>query len=48
MKLDYTFRDISLLKTALTHRSYANEHREAGIKDGETVNMYDFEFEFLN
>jgi len=26
-KLGYTFRDKSLLKTALTHTSYANEHR---------------------
>ena len=37
MKLDYTFRDTSLLKTALTHRSYANEHREAGIRDNERL-----------
>jgi ribonuclease-3 len=37
MKLDYTFRDTSLLRTALTHRSYANEHREAGIRDNERL-----------
>lgn len=28
--IGYTFRDISLLKTALTHSSYANENRKTG------------------
>ncbi len=30
-KLDYSFRDQSLLSTALTHSSYANENRAAGV-----------------
>ena len=29
-KLDYRFRDQSLLHTALTHSSYANENRSEG------------------
>ncbi len=31
-KLGYTFKDISLLDTALTHSSYTNEQRSRGIK----------------
>ena len=30
-KLGYTFRDKELLRTALTHSSYANEHRREGV-----------------
>ena len=29
--LDYTFHDLRLLRAALYHSSYANEHRGAGI-----------------
>ena len=30
-KLGYTFRDPELLRAALYHSSYANEHRSEGI-----------------
>lgn len=30
-RLGYVFRDKSLLQTALTHSSYANEHKKSGI-----------------
>ena len=30
-KIGYSFRDRSLLENALTHSSYANEHRAAGV-----------------
>lgn len=33
-KLGYTFRDPELLRAALYHSSYANEHRSEGIFDG--------------
>ena len=31
-KLNYTFRDPALLSEALSHSSYANEHRAAGLR----------------
>lgn len=34
-KLAYSFRDITFLKTALTHRSYVNEHPSANAADNE-------------
>lgn len=37
MKLDYVFKDPELLKTALTHSSYANEHREKGVRNNERL-----------
>ncbi len=37
MKLDYKFKDAELLKTALTHSSYANEHRERGVRNNERL-----------
>lgn len=36
-KLGYTFRDKGLLEHALTHSSYANEHREAGLTSNERL-----------
>jgi ribonuclease III len=39
-KLAYSFRDINLLSTALTHRSYVNENQKPGVADNER-------FEFL-
>lgn len=36
-KLGYTFRDKHLLENALTHSSYANEHREAGAHSNERL-----------
>lgn len=36
-KLGYTFRNIDLLRTALYHSSYANEHRTAGISSNERL-----------
>jgi len=36
-KLEYTFRDRSLLSEALNHSSYANEHRSAGICSNERL-----------
>ena len=35
--IGYTFRDLTLLKTALTHTSYANEHRREGIVHNERL-----------
>jgi hypothetical protein len=37
MKLNYTFENPELLKTALTHSSYANEHRDKGVKNNERL-----------
>ncbi|UOO38472.1 ribonuclease III [Oscillospiraceae bacterium CM] len=39
-KLGYTFRDRSLLQTALTHSSYANENKKDGV-------LYNERLEFL-
>lgn len=36
-KLGYTFRDPSLLRAALYHSSYANEHRASGIRSNERL-----------
>lgn len=36
-KLGYHFQNIGLLKTALTHSSYANEHREEGVPYNERL-----------
>lgn len=35
--LGYHFRDIGLLEHALTHSSYANEHRSAGVTSNERL-----------
>lgn len=36
-KLNYTFRDPGLLKEALSHSSYANEHRSARLRSNERL-----------
>ena len=36
-KLNYTFKNSSLLKNALTHSSYANENRAEGISSNERL-----------
>ena len=36
-KLNYTFRNIALLEAALSHRSYANEHRAAHLNSNERL-----------
>ena len=36
-KIGYSFRDRSLLENALTHSSYANEHRAAGVPSNERL-----------
>lgn len=36
-KIGYTFRDRTLLENALTHSSYANEHRESGMPSNERL-----------
>lgn len=36
-RLGYQFRDRELLVTALTHRSYANEHADEGCSDNEKL-----------
>ena len=36
-KLGYQFQDISLLKNALTHSSYANEHKAEGLQSNERL-----------
>ena len=35
--LGYSFRDRALLQLALTHTSYANEHRKEGVHDNERL-----------
>lgn len=35
--LNYTFKDIEVLKTALTHRSYINEHRKSAKEHNERM-----------
>ena len=36
-KTGYTFRDFSLFRQALTHSSYANEHKQENIHDNERL-----------
>ena len=36
-KIGYSFTDINILKTALTHSSYANEHKNSGIECNERL-----------
>ena len=36
-KIEYVFKDKDLLLNALTHTSFANEHRSKGIKDNERL-----------
>ncbi|HBJ74618.1 MAG TPA: ribonuclease III [Syntrophaceae bacterium] len=36
-KLSYTFRNMDLLSTALTHRSYVNENPQSGASDNERL-----------
>lgn len=36
-KISYAFRDRTLLENALTHSSYANEHREKGMPSNERL-----------
>lgn len=36
-RLGYHFRDVSLLEHAMTHSSYANEHRSSGITSNERL-----------
>lgn len=36
-KLNYTFQNTGLLENALTHSSYANEHREGGLTSNERL-----------
>ena len=36
-RLGYTFRNIELLRAAMIHSSYANEHRGAGIQSNERL-----------
>ena len=38
-KLNYTFRDPGLLGEALSHSSYANEHRSAGLRSNERLDF---------
>ncbi len=46
--LGYTFRDSSLLRQALTHRSYAHEHPHAGVPVNERLEFLgDAIFHFL-
>jgi len=36
-RLEYDFRDINLLSTALTHRSYVNENQQLSLSDNERL-----------
>ncbi len=42
------YESMNFFQRVLKKQGVFDMLREAGIKDGETVNMYDFEFEFLN
>lgn len=35
--IGYTYRDITMLRQALSHSSYANEHRAEGLQDNERL-----------
>ena len=37
VRLEYDFRDINLLSTALTHRSYVNENQQLSLSDNERL-----------
>jgi len=39
-KLGVKFKNINLLKTALTHRSYLNEHRDKKIEHNERLEFF--------
>ena len=39
-KLGFEFHDINLLVTALTHRSYINEHKNAKIEHNERLEFW--------
>jgi ribonuclease-3 len=36
-RLEYRFKDVGILKQALTHKSYANENRSAGVAHNERL-----------
>lgn len=36
-RLEYRFKDVGLLRNALTHSSYANEHRDMGLTSNERL-----------
>ena len=36
-KIGYEFKNVDLLKTAVTHTSYANEHRRENVKHNERL-----------
>ena len=36
-KIGYEFKDVGLLKNAVTHTSYANEHRRENVKHNERL-----------
>ena len=38
-KIGYTFRDRTLLENAMTHSSYANEHRDKGLSSNERLDF---------
>ncbi len=45
--IDYTFRDVKLLRTALTHSSYANERSANGLEPAEHATEHNERLEFL-
>src|SRR5262245_9112740 len=46
-RVGHQFADRELLRTALTHRSYANEHREAPVLPGQGPVLHNDRLEFL-
>lgn len=42
------YESMNFFQRVLKKQGVFDKLREAGIKDGDTVNMYDFEFEFVN
>ncbi len=42
------YESMNFFQRVLKKQGVFDKLREAGIKDGDTVNMYDFEFEFIN
>lgn len=47
-RIGYTFKNTDLLTEALTHSSYANEHKAVGIMKSEPDNFYIVLFKKLN
>lgn len=43
-KIGYVFKDKELLMNALTHTSFANEHKVKKMKDNERLEFWEMQF----